>query len=96
MKRNKTIGIKEAIDLYLKEMGIENRMREARVVNAWPTVVGPTMARYTSKVVFYNGVLFVTLSSSVARHELGMMRGLLVAKLNELAGAPVLTDIVLR
>ena len=68
---------------------------EARLIAAWPEVLGP-LAKPTDELYIKNKVLFVRLSSSVIRNELSMMRSTLVRRLNEKTGEEVITDIIFR
>ena len=66
------------------------------LVNAWPEVVGPSIAAYTDGLFVRNQTLYVHLTSAVLRQELMMGRTLLVRNLNKHVGAQVITDIVFR
>ena len=95
MKRTNTLSIRQVIGDVLDEYKISDKLKEARVISAWPEVLGP-LAKSTDKLYIKNGVLFVNLTSSVIRNELSMMRSALVKALNEKAGGIVITDIVFR
>jgi predicted nucleic acid-binding Zn ribbon protein len=79
-----------------REEGLETPLNEYRLINAWSQVLGPAVQSYTKNLQIHNQVLFVTLTSSVLRHELLMNRKSLVRKLNEHVKAQVITDIVFR
>lgn len=66
---------------------------QKRLVEAWPEVAGPVVARYTLNTYIYNQTLFVRLSNPALRSDLSMMRGELVKKLNDVVGEQVITDI---
>ena len=95
MKRTHTTNIAQVISEILDEYNIGAKLKEARLIAAWPEVLGP-LARPTDKLYINNKVLFVNLSSSVIRNELSMMRSTLLQRLNEKAGEEVIKDIVLR
>ncbi|MBQ0094248.1 MAG: DUF721 domain-containing protein [Bacteroidaceae bacterium] len=96
MRKTRTEGIGSLIQQYLRETGLETPLNEHRVIQAWSTVAGPVMAKYTLDLKIYNQVLFVQVSSAAVRNELMMRRTELVARLNAQAGAQVITQIVLR
>ena len=75
---------------------VETPLNEHRLIQAWDTVLGPAVSRYTKEIRIYNQVLFVTISSAALRNELMMRRTELVARLNAQAGAQVITQIVLK
>lgn len=77
----------------LREQGLETPLMQKRLMEAWPEVAGPVVARYTLNTYIYNQTLFVRLSNPALRSDLSMMRGELVKKLNDVVGEQVITDI---
>ena len=96
MKKTGTEKIDGVIMQYLRQEGLETPLYEYRLINAWETVVGSAVSRYTKDLRIYNQVLFVTVTSAALRNELMMRRTELVARLNSQAGAQVITQVVLR
>lgn len=73
---------------------MEQPFLEHRILEAWPSVLGPTVGRYTGEMNIRDGVLFVHIKSAPLRQELFNCRHLLVEKLNAAIGATdVLKDI---
>ena len=95
MKRTNTLSIAQVINEVLGEYKINDKLKESRIIAAWPEVLGP-LAKPTDELYIKNKVLFAHLSSSVICNELSMMRSTLVRCLNEMAGEEVITDIVFR
>lgn len=96
MKKTSSEHVGGVIMEYLREMGLETPLNEHRLIEAWSTVLGPAVSRYTKELRIYNQVLFVTVTSAAMRNELMMRRTELVARLNSQVGAQVITQIVLR
>ena len=96
MRHSRTESIGKVVDSYLKGAGIDNKIREVRMINSWEDIVGRSVAKVTTAVYFRNGVLFVSLRSSVVRSELMMLREGLIKALNDKAGMTLVTDIVLK
>lgn len=96
MKKTESEKVGGVIMQYLRDMGLETPLNEHRLIQAWDTVLGPAVSRYTKEIRIYNQVLFVTISSAALRNELMMRRTELVARLNAQAGAQVITQIVLK
>ncbi len=96
MKKTESEKVGGVIMQYLREYGLETPLYEHRLIQAWNTLLGPAVSRYTKELRIYNQVLFVTVSSAALRNELMMRRSELVARLNSQAGAQVITQIVLR
>jgi predicted nucleic acid-binding Zn ribbon protein len=96
MRRNKTISLAEAIQDYLKEMNLEDKLKEIGLINSWEEIVGKAIFSRTSKIYIKDHILYIHLNSSVVRNELLMLRQALKEKLNEKAGAEIIKDIVLK
>ena len=96
MKKTNTSRVGGVILQYLRETGLETPLNEHRLIQAWGTVLGPAVSRYTKELRIYNQVLFVTITSAALRNELMMRRAELTARLNSEVGAQVITQIVLR
>lgn len=77
----------------LRLQGLETPLLQKRLVEAWPVVAGPAIARYTTDAQINNQTLFVRLKSPVLRADLSMRRQEFVLKLNSHVGALVITDI---
>ena len=96
MKKTESERVDGVIMQYLREFGLETPLNEHRLIQAWDTVLGPAVSKYTKELRIYNQVLFVPCSSAVIRNELMMRRTELVSRLNSQVGAQVITQIVLR
>ena len=93
MFRRDVKSIKDLVMSNLRENGLETPLLQKRLVDAWPEVAGPSVARFTREVSIYNQVLYVKLSSPVLRTELSMRRQSYIDKLNHVVGARIITDI---
>ena len=96
MRRSNVQNINELVSALLKELGIEHKMQEARVINSWEETLGGNIARATNKLFIKNRILFVYLKSSIVRNELMMLKTGIIKRLNDKAGAVVIDDIVFR
>jgi len=96
MRRSKTISLAEAINDYINEMNLGDKLSETAILNSWEEVVGKAISSRTTKIYIKDHILHVHLSSSVVRNELMMLRETLREKLNERAGKEVIKDIILR
>lgn len=94
MKRIEAQPIADLLNRYLREEGLETPLNERRLVDSWPKVMGPLIAKYTGELFIKNQMLYVRLNSSVLRQELSMNRQLVVRKLNDAVGANVITEVV--
>ena len=74
-KRRPIVTLKEAIDSFLRQSGLDRQTVHDRLGRAWIEAVGPEVARHTriSRTI-RRGVLNVEVDSSVLLAELGGFR----------------------
>jgi predicted nucleic acid-binding Zn ribbon protein len=93
-KNDMTLG--EAIRAYLKAMGLDRKLKERSLIGSWEEVMGQSVAKVTGLITLDKQVLYVQLTSSVARHQLQMMKSGIIEALNKKAGETMVKDIVFR
>ena len=96
MRKSNTQKIDEVISDYLRELRIEVKLTETGLINAWPEIVGPSIAKQTEKVYIRNGIFYVHVKSPVLRNELSYMKTRIMEVLNEKAGRVIINKVVLR
>jgi predicted nucleic acid-binding Zn ribbon protein len=96
MRRSKTITLAEALQDYIREMKIDDKLKEVGLVSSWEETVGKAISSRTSRIYIKDHILYVHLNSSVVRSELLMLKQALKEKLNEKAGSEVIKDIIFR
>lgn len=96
MRRNNTEKLEDVLGQILKQNHLDEKLYETRVINSWAVVLGENIMRYTTNIYFNNKKLYVTLSSSVLRHELFLTRTEIRNSLNKYVGADVLKEIVFQ
>lgn len=69
---------------------------ETRVFGAWPKAVGSDVSRQASPVWYKNGILFVETRHPIWTAELTSKRHLILRKLNEALGSPMVREIHFR
>jgi len=68
-------------------------MRPHRALALWQEVVGDTLAQASTAETVRGGVLFVRARSGVWAHELTLLRGEILQRLNSRLGGAVISDI---
>ena len=93
MFKRSVLPLDDIVNQLLRQEGLETPLNERRLIDAWETVAGATIARYTTEKFTRNQVLFVNILNPALRSELSMMKTQLVDRLNAVIGARVITDI---
>jgi len=96
MRKKNTELLSDVIRQVLKEQHLDAPLYEKRLIDAWPLVLGSNIMQYTSDLTIKNKVLFVSLTSSVLRHDLFMSRDEIKKSLNKHVGTDVIVDIIFR
>lgn len=85
--------IKDIILRNLRMNGLETPLLQKRLIESWPQVAGPVIARYTTDVCIRNQTLFVSMTNPALRADLSMRKQELVEKLNQTVGSRIIVDI---
>jgi predicted nucleic acid-binding Zn ribbon protein len=94
MRKPNDITLKEAITKMLSFYRLRGKFDETGVVAHWPEIMGTAVANRTTQIYVSQKKLFVRIESSVIKNELLMVKTGIIQKLNERAGADVITDII--
>ncbi|MDH4130391.1 MAG: DUF721 domain-containing protein [Gemmatimonadota bacterium] len=86
MRKNedgRPIPLAEALSRYLKRAGLARRIGQAGVVEAWPELVGPQIAKVTTpEGVGPDGTLRVRVATAAWASELQLMTPQIMARIN--------------
>lgn len=74
----------------------QRRLAEARVAEVWPELVGQAVAAHTTSISVEKGVMYVRLSSSVARNAIFMRREELKDAVNAAVGTRVVNVVIVK
>ena len=96
MRKKNTELLSDVIRQVLKQHHLDKPLYEKRLIDAWPIVLGANIVQYTSELSIKNRVLYVSLNSSVLRHDLFLSREDVKKSLNKHVGVDVIVDIVFR
>lgn len=96
MRKREAQSLSEILGDSLKNLQIEGKIHETRILDAWTEVVGPILAAHTGNKYVSRRILYVQMDTPIVRSELQMMRQSLVEKLNKAAGADTIKDIIFR
>ncbi len=93
MFRRNVQTLDEVLMKMLRAQGLETPLLQKRLIDAWDTVAGPTVARYTTQKYIINQTLYVRIANPALRQDLSMMRSQLLQRLNSHVGSMVIADI---
>ena len=96
MRNSNSKPIADIIKELISQQNLQPRLDTAKVILAWPEVMGLNVARETLKVSIHNRILYVSLRSAIVRSELMMLRTEIVAALNRKVGYSVVDNVVFR
>ena len=97
MKRSSNeSGIGSVLQQIIKSNNLQSGIDEVNVKDAWKNLMGNGVNCYTRNIILKNGVLYVELTSSVLREELGFGKDKIIKLLNEDLNREVVVNIVLR
>lgn len=96
MRNSNSKPIADIIKELISQQNLQPGLDTAKVVLAWPEVMGLNVARETIKVSIHNRILYVSLRSAIVRSELMMLRTEIVAALNRKVGYRVIDTVVFR
>ncbi|MBN2767376.1 MAG: DUF721 domain-containing protein [Paludibacteraceae bacterium] len=96
MRKRNTELLKDVITQVLRQNKLDRPLNEKHIIDAWPEVLGHNINQYTTSLIINKRVLYVTLSSSVLRHDLFMSKDQIRDSLNKYVGADIIKDLVFR
>lgn len=94
MRRNNTEPLREVIQRYLHAIGAKQKIKEIQLKNSWEKLMGVNIAEQTEYIFIKKGVFHVKLNSPVIKHELLMMKSIIIHRLNTIAEETLINDIV--
>ena len=93
MFKREVKSINDILQQFLRKEGLETPLQQKRLIDAWDSVAGQMVVRYTQEKFIKNQILFVKITNPALRQDLSMMRQQLTRRLNASVGASVITDV---
>ena len=85
--------VSDLMRVIIRQNGLETPLLQRRLLEAWDSVAGELIARYTTEKYIRNQDLCVHIENPALRSEISMMKTELIAKLNNAVGGQVIRDI---
>ncbi|MDZ4701339.1 MAG: DUF721 domain-containing protein [Rhodothermales bacterium] len=86
----------EVLGALIERLGIEHKLDDARIVDAWREIAGAPIDAVTGRVWVNKGILYVTVTSAPWRQELFLHRNAWRRRLNDRLGTALVQEIVFR
>jgi hypothetical protein len=96
MRKSNEQSLKEIIGELLDNNGhAKQKIAEVNLVNDWPELVGPLIAKNTEKLYIAHEKLVLHITSAPLRHELQLSRSRIVEIVNEHARMELIKDVMI-
>jgi len=89
-------GTDRLIPDLLRAYGLDFKLEEYRLIQAWPDIVGPQIAAHTLPAEVRAKTLWVVVDSSPWLHELTLLKPVLIDKLARWGGRALIHDVRFR
>jgi predicted nucleic acid-binding Zn ribbon protein len=94
MYNEQPIGVilKELLETYR----LQHKLHENSIREIWSTVMGKTIANYTTAITLRKGQLTVHINSAPLRQELSQGRDKIRRNLNEALGEEIIAEVIVK
>jgi len=96
MSKQNIKSLGDAINEFIKENKLEEKIDEVKVVEEWKKIMGHNVSILTQSITLKNGKLTITLKSSVLRNELQMSKQKVITIINTYFGRNVVREIIFK
>jgi predicted nucleic acid-binding Zn ribbon protein len=96
MNNDNFSSLKTLMHQFLRERGLEHKIKELSVPTYWREAVGEQVDKVSTVKYFDDGKLFVEVRASVWRTELLLRREDIRRKINERCGSELVKEIIVR
>ena len=96
MKRTEPTLVGDILREFFERPFVARKLAEGRLPDLWQDVVGTHIASLTHTFELKNGILYVGISSPVARQEIFFRRDELMILLNQRSGHRLINAIIVK
>ncbi len=87
------VAVGDILANVMRRMGLEKRLLERRVIEDWPTLAGPDIARFAKAMRVQRGILYLKVESAAWSQELLFLKPQIIERVNERFGSGLVSDI---
>lgn len=96
MRKKNDVTIGEAMQEMLREFKLKSRFDETRVRTLWASLMGKTIATYTTEINVRKKVLYLTIISAPLKQELSFAKEKIIKLINEEMGEEYINEVVIQ
>jgi len=96
MRQNNDETLKDALQRLSNDRQFKTKLRQAKINNLWPELMGQTIANYTTQIAVRREILYLTITSSSLKQELTYGKDKIMHLINEELGEEYLKDVIIR
>lgn len=93
MARDDSQHISRGLAQLVHQLGLEQRLKQQRVIDQWPQLVGEKIGRISRPERLQDGVLYVRVASMIWRTELLFQKQTILANISSAMGEGLVKDI---
>ena len=86
----------DAIKKFLESSRLKTGVTSLQLTDAWETMMGKTIAKYTDKIEIINKTLFIHTHVAPLKQELQYQKRTIIERVNEALGAGTVSEVVIR
>ncbi len=90
------VRLGKLVERIISAFGLHDKFHGWKIVNQWPEIVGPDIARHSRALRYSDGTLTIVVEKDVWRQELEMQREQILRQIRRVPGGDVVKRIVLR
>ena len=96
MRKKGVISLEELLKKMSNKPKLKKKLDGVEVLDQFDKILGSNLRKYVIDKYFNNGVIYISLSSSVLRNELFMQKAGLISSVNQNIGKKLVKDIILK
>ena len=86
----------EALQQFLNESRIKGDVQAFQIKEAWESIMGKTIARYTDTIKIFGDRLIISTTVGPLKNELHFQKESIIKRVNEAMGAEVVKDVIIQ
>ena len=89
-------SLEDAMKKFLDGSRIKGGIQALQIGDIWEQIMGKTIAKYTEKIQINGHTLYITTSVAPLKQELLYQKENIIARVNELFGEKVISEVVIH